>query len=313
MRRHLFRTNVLTLAMSAHALIAQAGSQDRRLPAGWHRADDMTMKPGPSIGSLSRAKIPNEYLEVTVARGTVHVEGGASEQIEWTVAANRDSLAGMSYVGTTTWNDRFTLDVEVASARQSAAAPADVQLRVPRDLKLLHISLHGAGNVVVDDYAGELTVTADSGDIAGTNLSGPMILEARDGGVELDLAENPFQHGPISLLSHNGSITVFLPAAPSVVLELNANCGNINSDIGLANAKPLPGSMGNPGTSANQDLDCASRPKALPPLPGVIYLHNRVSAQLGSGAVTLRAMALQGDINLKLARPLKWKWGHTPE
>lgn len=310
MTHRLIGITLLMLATSVHALIAQSGTQVRSLPAGTHTADRMTMKPGPNIGSVGRTVIPNEYLEVTVARGSVQVEGAASDQIDWTIGAKRDSVAGMSYVGTTTWNDRFTLDVEVASARASAEGGADVQLRVPRDLKLLHINLHGSGRVVVDDYAGELTVTADSGDIAGSNLSGPMILEARNGGVELDLAENPFQHGPISLLSHNGSITLYLPPQPSALLSLSTNCGHISTDFPYSDGKPGQAVLGSTEPSGG-DTDCTTRPKSLPLLPGVKYLHERADLRLGGGAVTIRAMALEGDINLKkgLIRPLRWKWG----
>jgi hypothetical protein len=275
----------------------------------WARSwQSLVTVPAPITGWVNRTAIPNEYLEVNVARGTIHIEGGASDRIDWVVTQRLDSIMGMSEsarnafisgsVGTTTWADRFTLRVGTPSADTTIHARAELQLRVPRDLKLLHLNLHGAGDVVVDNFAGELTVTADSGYITGTNLSGSTILEAREGGVALDLSATPFQAGPISLLSHDGSITISFPPQPSVVLELNTNCGNINSALPLTDARPLPGAGRLPLQVGNSDLDCALRPKSLPALPGVSHLHGHASVTLGSGAVTLRAMALQGDINL---------------
>jgi hypothetical protein len=181
-------------------------------------------------------------------------------------------------------------------------------LQVPRDLKLLHVNVHCASKVVVENFSGELTVTADSGDIVGTNLSGSTILEAREGGVELDLSATQFQLGPIHLLSHDGSITVFVPTNPSIVLDLDTNCGNINSDISLAEAKPSLGDR-----TRYTDVDCTARPKSLPALPGVLHLQGHIHGTLGSGSIMLRAMALQGDINLKTKAPPTGSCVEIPE
>lgn len=112
------------------------------------------------------------------------------------------------------------------------------------------------------------------------------------------------------LLSHNGSISVYFPAQPSVILALSTNCGNINFNFPYSDGKPVQAILGSTEPSGG-DADCTSRPKSLPPLPGVKYLHERADITLSGGAVTIRAMALQGDINLKkgLTRPLHWKSG----
>lgn len=315
MSKHFDAGIVLLLIARVTAAGAQGGAPNPPPPSTWLRADRIEMRFGPVTGSVNRTAIPNEYLEVTVARGTIHIEGGASDRIEWSLVS-RDwashvrsdtgrarprliiAAENPAWVGTSTWPDRYTLDLRIDPTAKPSLH-ADVRLRVPRDLKLLHITVHGEGNVVVDNFAGELTVAADSGAVMGTNLSGPVLLEARNGGIDLDLAQTPFRLGPINLLSHNGSITLLLPAQPSVVLDLNATCGNINYDFPLTDAKPAPDMTRNAGTPETQDVDCALRPKSLPPLPGVVHLHNGANLILGSGAVRIRAMALQGDINLK--------------
>ncbi len=283
----------------------------------------MLAGPGPVTGSVERSAVPNGFLEVTVTRGTVHVEGVAGDRVEWVLDSvpamlSSNSSSGNSYainspgmlmLGTSTAKDRYALEA-IGPADGLVRRLAAFRLQVPRDLKLLHVITHCAGKVVVDGFAGELTVTSDSGDIVGTNLSGSTILEAREGGVELDLSGTPFQQGPIHLLSHDGSITVFLSPTPSVILDLTTSCGSIHSDVP---AMVTMQRLGIPTYLDDASTECHARPKTLPVLPGPSYARSYTNLTLGTGAVTLRAMALQGDINLKTKAPPAGTCSEIPE
>jgi hypothetical protein len=310
MRLRIAGATMLLLAGLFRPIAAQGGTRLALHAVFW--ADTI-------VGAIKRGDIPNEYLDVTMARGTIHVIGVSSDSVSWNLvprswdvhfegdtgpARSLGRPATPGYIHAAASVDRYTLDVGAKPPGRTPLQPEELWLRIPRDLKLLHVNVRGTGNVVVDNYSGELTVTADSGDIVGTNLSGSTILEAREGGVELDLSATPFQQGPVHLLSHDGSITVFLTAQPSADLDLTVSCGTIASEFPLRdNGKPVW--LGISKSLGEVPAECQARPKTLPPLPGLssVFVHAHAHAALGSGEMTLRAMALQGDIHLKTKVP----------
>src|ERR1043166_486139 len=154
------------------ALAALVGS----LPAAAQNATSWTYRDpaiAPTTGFVLRRDIPNEYMEVNVARGTVRVEGSAADRVEWEIATSTDSLPGVptngpvqinyrggypGSVGTTRWNEHFSLEVGPVLRETPAKLAADVRLRVPRTLKILHVNVRGAGKVVLSGFDGEVTV-----------------------------------------------------------------------------------------------------------------------------------------------------------
>lgn len=299
---------------ASRPVAAQVGTSGTQYE--WFRwSDGVFQKAGPITGAVHRTAIPNEYLELVVTRGTLHIHGWASDTVAWSLIARdrstyiRSDSVPPRYLAapgnpalakSLIVADRYALDMRIDPASKPSVF-ADIEFQVPRDLRYLHVTMHGAGDVAVDNFGGELTVTADSGTIIGTTLSGPTILESRGGGVELDFSQQLGQRGPVSLLSHNGSISLLLPTQPSADLSLDATCGRINSDYELPFPKHFKLQFGVEQRPASSDVNCDSRPKSLPLLEGVHQLHNRVESTLGEGAVSIRAVALMGDINLKRA------------
>jgi hypothetical protein len=98
------------------------------------------------------------------------------------------------------------------------------------------------------------------------------------------------------LLAHGGSITLMLGAVPSATLDLNTNCGSVEFTFAVVSGNTAPVRV-TPGAKG-PDADCALRPASLPPLPGVKTLRYQANTRLGAGALSIQAMALQGDITI---------------
>lgn len=251
---------------------------------------------------IARGDIPNEFLEVTLPRGVVHIVAATGDDVTWGVTFDRGARGwgwGTAKWRTATSRDRgFTIKIDDLDSTWTRGSQPVVQLAVPRTLKILHVTVDGGGSVDVTGLAGEISVVLDSGSIAGRDLHGPVIFEARHGGVTLDLAGRGNNDGPVDLLARYGTIGLTLDAQPSVSLALATNCGRIELDYTAMNPTPPAIAASDPGP----DADCSERPKNLPPIPGVLHLHYTAAVSFGGGATILHAMALQGDIDVSRKR-----------
>ena len=261
-------------------------------------------------GAIARKSIPGDYLEINVTRGTLYLQGTASNQVTWRFGIAPDAKraaerprAGGTYAntpfhGSAVFKDRYQFVAGIAEPDSTTVMHAEVTATVPKDLKMVHVNVYGSGQVIVEGYDGELSVTVDSGSITGRRLSGPLQLEARNGGIDLDLSQAgaAAPRGPVNLLAHGGSITLMLGAVPSATLDLNTNCGSVEFTFAVVSGNTAPVRV-TPGAKV-PDADCSLRPASLPPLPGVKTLRYQASTRLGAGALSIQAMALQGDITI---------------
>lgn len=289
-------------------------------------AQDSTIRQGPTVpltGKIARGSIPNEYLEVTMARGAVQIVGTDGSEVEWDLAAGSDGVPGLAgparivytagYPGlftSTAWQDRLSLDVGAVRRRATADLFPDLRLRVPKTLRLIQVRVRGAGRVDVRGFAGEINVVVDSGGITGSDLLGSVILEARQGGVTLDLSSRGETGGSVNLLAKTGPLTLVLGPRPSAILELSANCGAIHSEFPLGGgaAAQLRWQMGrNLGVTGGQvdprfgapETECGDRPREASTQDGTPRITYLRRYQLGAGAANLHASVLLGDIVIR--------------
>lgn len=182
--------------------------------------------------------------------------------------------------------------------------PAELVVTVPYRTALLVVEITGDGRVEVSDFDGELVVTSARGAVQGIRLGGPVLVEAKRGDVDIQVNDLAVERGAVNLLAKSGMITVRLPAAPAVTLELQSRCGRIQSDFPLPTPPQLDLEEGLPGNAILLEQDPCGR------IGSGISVQNRVlhvllppaRVALNGGGRLIQAMALQGDVSLKRNR-----------
>jgi hypothetical protein len=95
------------------------------------------------------------------------------------------------------------------------------------DLKL---ETHNGG-ITVSDFRGRLTFQSHNGGIHLARISGDVSGETHNGGIDTELQGNTWEGRQLELSTHNGGITVSMPASYSVSVEAHASRGRVSSDF----------------------------------------------------------------------------------
>jgi len=166
---------------------------------------------------------------------------------------------------------------------------------VPRSLKTLRLAVGHSGAIHVDHFDGELTLSSEQGSIDLTDITGPTLVEARDGPVQVAFSKLPAigAHG-LSVLGRNGDVTVTLPPDAKGSLSLEVHRGTVTSAF----------TDGNGRIEVNaSDIEALRRlaPQGTPPTASEIP--RKFIRDINGGGVLVQVVALNGNIIVKKRAP----------
>lgn len=109
----------------------------------------------------------------------------------------------------------------------------DYTIQVPEKVKL-HItaSSNRSGDISIEDFKGELEIKTRYNDLDIKNVSGPIVLNATYGEVNIVFSEVN-QDKPISLIAAYDDIDITLPANTKANIEMESTYGDIYTDFDI--------------------------------------------------------------------------------
>lgn len=175
------------------------------------------------------------------------------------------------------------LDIQVPGA-DSGDAALELSLFVPRNLKLLKLTIRAGGVVSVDGFDGELTIQSETGPVLLHGIGGPAVIEARNGRIRASITHLPAPaRGGLDFLGRNGDVVVTLPGDAKADLDLETHGGQISADdfAGFA-SRTRPAANPDPGVLNANGL------KASSPV--------RRTIAVGEGGTSVKLVAMNGSI-----------------
>ncbi len=166
---------------------------------------------------------PAAPVIVTMSRGTIEVVGAATNAVSWELHGVRHD-SSVAIQGP--WNRGLTYDdalrIDITPPGDAGLSQLNLRITVPRAIKLLHLRLT-AGNISVTGFDGDLVVESDSGNVHGAQLGGGVVIETRDGGIDVAVSSASPKHA-ISLIARNGAVTLGVPANGMDPLDIRLSC-----------------------------------------------------------------------------------------
>ncbi len=163
-------------------------------------------------------------------------------------------------------------------------------IRVPRNLKTLKLTVSHYGDVRVNHYDGELTVMSERGAVTLLDISGPAVIEARNGAISAVVSKFPAsKFSGFSLLGRNGGIDITIPGTAKFSVEVSATAGQVTSDFEKS---------GN-GTQVDSAITYYVRRDGPPAQSGP--LHSRVV--VNGGGTVVNVVAMNGNVVIHKSPP----------
>jgi len=87
------------------------------------------------------------------------------------------------------------------------------------------------GGITISDIRGQIDVQSHNGEVFLTRVAGDVRGETHNGGINVELNGNTWEGRQLELSTHNGGVTLLLPASYSASLETQSNRGRVDSDF----------------------------------------------------------------------------------
>lgn len=220
-------------------------------------------------------------LEIYNPNGSVTVTGWDGNEVE--IAALKTSFYGQSAL------DEVDIYIDIAETlvirtehpEGAAQASVSYEIKIPEDL-LVGVIECSNGDIILQDAAGNPTLTTSNGSITATNVNGIVTARSSNGNLTATgvrsleelrtsngniVAEFPVLHGNLEIRTSNGSISLSLPANLAADLEASTsngsiNVANLNVETTILEQNNLVGSMNGGGhkitlTTSNGSIELA--------------------------------------------------------
>ncbi|MBC6996318.1 hypothetical protein QWY85_19885 [Neolewinella lacunae] len=189
---------------------------------------------------------------------------------------NDERAAGLKKISATGKQDNTGLGLSVQTidgkvvVEQIGRGEGTITVSVPNSalVKVVQSTYHG-GDLVVNDFKGELDVTMNYHQVILNNAYGPLSINTIYGGIETKFAAGP-PNQDIRLHSTYANVDLTLPAATKANLRLNTSYGSMYTDFDIdIKAGSVVSSKGQP-SAVDWDSDEARSPKEQDGLTGTI-------------------------------------------
>lgn len=233
-----------------------------------------TIVPRGQLGSTDAA-------DFWIGEGDITVTGTDDDFVSYQVVATPGTRA-------TSHPEDFGIHIVSGFGTRVAGGPgANLIVTVPRSLKTLKLTAGHSGAIHVDHFNGELTVSSEQGTVDLADVSGPTLVEARDGAVTVSFAKLPVDgaHG-LSVLGRNGDVTVTVPEDAKASFSLEVHRGTASSAFAEGNSRIVIDAA---------DLEAFSKlaPGVAPQTAGI---PRKFIYDINGGGVLVQVVALNGNI-----------------
>ncbi len=191
--------------------------------------------------------------------------------------ANDDRAAGLKKISATGRQDNtgFGLSAQTIDGKvvveQVGRGEGTITVSVPNSALVKVVqSTYLGGDLVVNDFKGELDVTMNYHQVILNNAYGPLSINTIYGGIETKFAAGPPSQD-IRLHSTYANVDLTLPAATKANLRLNTSYGSMYTDFDLdIKAGSVVSSKGQPSSFDYWDSEAARKPEEPEGLTGTI-------------------------------------------
>jgi hypothetical protein len=203
---------------------------------------------GPDGGAFNYQKsvafAPGGTVAVVNTNGDIRVRGWDEARVEVRAGEQGARREGRRFriggIGDFEPDIRFRLDEDQIKIQCPDEADRDsvydFEIRVPRSVKIQGIR-NGEGRIVVADVYGRLDVEAERGEVIVENFSGALDVSLGEGDVLAEVLDMR-PEDEIRVEVEEGDIEVFLQEPVGAALEIDAENGEITSEMELG--RPLP-------------------------------------------------------------------------
>jgi hypothetical protein len=101
------------------------------------------------------------------------------------------------------------------------------------------------GGITVSDLRGRIDVQSHNGGVRLSRVAGDLTAETHNGGMQVELEGNSWDGRQLSLSTHNGSVSLSMPASYSASFETSNNNGRLDSDYPITARGRLDGGKTN--------------------------------------------------------------------
>lgn len=187
-------------------------------------ADPSRRTPAAPAVVFSRAQLgPAAAIRIDVDSGDVMIHGVDGDQVVYRTYSHSFAEAVTDSIGMPKEIAPTGGQVLTESGLTlTPASGATTVLEVPRNLTIIRVHVNGAGGVRVSDFDGQISIQSASGDVRLDRITGPALVEARNGPITATLAAIPDR---MNFLGHNGTIVVTLPADGHASVSTEAHQG----------------------------------------------------------------------------------------
>jgi hypothetical protein len=252
-------------------------------------------------GAWPREVIPRSSLlagdaaDFWMGGGDISVIGTDDDFISYEVVRRPGTFAGDSTPDAFMRQDeRGTHFVSGFGARVVGGPGMELRVTIPRTLHSLKLVTGHYGAIHVEHFSGELSVQSERGEVGLVDVSGPTLVEARNGEVRVAVSHVPATGtAGLNLLGRNGNVTLTLPGDAKANLSLEVHRGTVTS--------AFTDGAGRLVVNAS-DLE-ALRKLAPKVRPVSSEIPRKFVREINGGGVPVTVVALSGNIIVTKAGP----------
>lgn len=193
-----------------------------------------------NTNQVSKVSIDNLYGGLSIQ------ESGGTELIitinDTEIIKVPEKAKGLKPIGSGGKQDNTTIGLNVEkegnilriSGALKKSMDAEYTIKIPKGLSLI-LDYHNPftyGPISIDGFSSEIEITTLHDDIKLKNVTGPLVLHAISGNIDVDFA-TVNQNSPISITAISGDINIKMPASTPANLKMGTMNGEIFTDFDI--------------------------------------------------------------------------------
>ena len=192
------------------------------------------------LTSFPRAQLGSaDAADFWIGGGDIIVQGTNSDSVTFELVQRPAVHRGDSAAAAFMRQDEYgTHPVTGYGIRAPGGPGTQLVVLVPRNLKELTLTVGHYGDIRVHHFDGELSIVNERGLVELADITGPTLVEARNGNVQAVLGKLAGSGtAGLDILGRNGDISITLPADMTANMQLTAHGGTITSDFEQSGGK----------------------------------------------------------------------------